>query len=62
LLVFTALCAKEPFGTCPRPLGYFNYDEIKKLQTSPSRVILIVGRENFSFLSLRWEIYEKGDL
>jgi hypothetical protein len=80
----TALCAKGPFGTCPR--------EIFLSQTSPhgSRgttarppfgqkivpifwpagktevfsgkftrlwVILIMGRENFSFLSLRWEIY-----
>jgi hypothetical protein len=43
-------------GTTARPPGRFNYDKPRQ-----SRVILIMGRENFSFLSLRWEIFTHGE-
>jgi hypothetical protein len=49
LILTTALCAKGPFGTCPRPKlkkGYFNYDKIFERGTTRLWVILIMGREN----------------
>jgi hypothetical protein len=46
-MIFPALCAKGPFGTCPRPQGRFNYDKPRLW------VILIMGRENYRTLCQR---------
>jgi hypothetical protein len=44
--LFTALCAKGPFGTCPRPPGYFNYVILISLKTSVFWLeVLLFGTE-----------------